>query len=169
MAAAMWGMVEAEINIAEAAGDSGMLARAFAKMEALSRQAQATTVQQHNVSVSNSVIGAVTTGGSIQTLNVRVGELGQRAETAQVAAALQALRDAVSQSKAITPDAKGEVVGQLAYLADQAAKPPEQREPAAIKPVLVVLRSTLALVADLIAVWDKWGPVLAAYFLAHPK
>lgn len=147
---------QALMDMAYIAGDPALLARALAEREAL---AQRTT----NVNVANSVVGAINTG-TVRHLTVKMDHLSQAPSTAEVAAALKELTTALLTSTTLTPEAKNEAAVQITFLVDQASLPAQQRQQPLIRPILQALQVTLSTTADLLAVWNQWGPAIVACF-----
>jgi hypothetical protein len=157
-------MNDAEIEMAQSVGMPEMLAVAFAKREALIRRpvAQQTT----NVAISHSVVGAVNTG-TVKTLSVKMESLSKTPGSEEVAKALRAIAEGVLKTEALSAETKNEAVEQITYLVEQATAPPAERKTALVRAVMVALMKTLSVTADLVAVWNQWGPAVFAFFGAR--
>ncbi|WP_224240422.1 AbiTii domain-containing protein [Hyalangium gracile] len=82
---------------------------------------------------------------------------------AEVANALQKILTAVEASPQLTPERKSEATEQLAFVAEQCVLPAKDRQPPTVlKSVLVGLRDTLGLSADVLQVWGSFGPIICA-------
>lgn len=147
---------QAKIDMAHIMGDPISIALALAEREALS---QKTT----NVNVANSVVGAINTG-TVRSLSVKMDYLTNHQPTADVGKALKELTTAVLSAETLAANTKDEAAVQLTFLADQAALAPKQRQKALAGPILGALQTTLSVTADLLAVWNQWGPILVAFF-----
>jgi hypothetical protein len=158
--------LEAEMQMAQAIPNAGMFSVALAKAEALKRVGVVNIA--NSLTVTDSVVGAINSG-TIERLNVRIGDLKKKPETTEVGKALQELKDAILQSKDMPDSSKQEAADQLSYLAEQAAQPEEQRQPGVIKATANTLSRVLSVTADVLAVWNQWGPVVVAYFAAHMR
>lgn len=114
----------------------------------------------NNIRVDNSVVGVINTGevDKIQVTleNIRAGG------NADVADALKRLTEAVLASRALPDADKKGAVEHVSYLADQAARPPDQRQRATSKSVIEGLERSLSVAADVYHVWKAVAPLIAA-------
>ncbi|WP_148712837.1 hypothetical protein [Corallococcus sp. AB030] len=75
--------------------------------------------------------------------------------------ALKALAEAIGKSRDMPEANKAEAKEQLAFVAEQCALPEERRlSKSIIKPMLLGLRETLSLGADVLQVWSVYGTVI---------
>ncbi|OJT16854.1 hypothetical protein BO221_48010 [Archangium sp. Cb G35] len=104
--------------------------------------------------------GAAFASGSA-TINQHIGNIQQGNQ--ELANAFKSVLEALKTDASLEPAKRAEAEQQLAFLAEQAAKPEEKRQPkAVVKPMLLALRETLGLSADLLQVWSTFGPVICA-------
>ncbi|ATB40478.1 hypothetical protein CYFUS_005927 [Cystobacter fuscus] len=121
---------------------------------------------QASVAISHASPGANVTsasGGAAveQRLNTAVSRAEQ--DNAGLADALRQIAGALATNQHLPALKKEEASEQLAFIAEQCAAPAEQRQPhSVIKPMLLTLRETLGLSADLLQVWGTFGPVICA-------
>ena len=85
-----------------------------------------------------------------------------RAADPSTADALAELAKAIASSALAGPQ-KAEATEHLTALAEQAALPIAERKSTVIKVVATALRGLLGVSADLIGVWDKCAPLIAAF------
>ncbi len=110
----------------------------------------------HNINVDRSVIGAINTGVvenlDVAMTNIRVG--GDE----QLADALRRMTEAVIQSTDLVTGQKNDALDHLAVIAEQAAKPKEQRSIGALKTIIQAFERIVRNSAALLALWQQFGP-----------
>jgi hypothetical protein len=124
------------------------------------------TIAMSGINIVNSTVGILNTGqmNNIKSIAVNIGKLNDSG-LADVAAALNALTDAVAASIELTNEAKSLMLEQLESLSKQALLPEEERmKPGVLKAIGSTLSSTLAAAGGLAEVWSTWGPAVLAFF-----
>ena len=114
-----------------------------------------------HIQVSDSNVGVINSG-NMTLMNTSIDVIGDRGDT-DVATAIKDLTQAVLDDKDVEQELKKEIVEQLSFLASQAAVQPESRVAAVIKGVLSTVKESLSVSATLLTLWEKVGPLLAAY------
>jgi hypothetical protein len=114
------------------------------------------------INVENSNVGLIN-AGTIKSINSAVGLLVQSGEK-NVAESLKAITDAVARSPDLDETQKNQAAEHLSLLADQAAKPPEQRTPRLIKGELLELAGLLGGIDALSSLWSTHGQALIDFF-----
>jgi predicted RecB family endonuclease len=98
----------------------------------------------------------------VGTINNAVQVLSSKGEDQQAfAEAIKQLTEAVVSDARLKDDQKHEAVEALSTLADEAE---HGRRGVTGKALVTWLPSVLGLSADLITLWDKFGPAIRAYF-----
>jgi hypothetical protein len=77
-----------------------------------------------------------------------------------VAAALKALKEAVLSQQGMADEQRAELLDNVAYLAEAAQTPPEQRNRGTVRAVLSALKIAATSGAELGKVYDAWDGVL---------
>lgn len=109
--------------------------------------------------IQGSTVGAVNTGAIAGQAQVSVTLLrGQGAS--DLADAITELGNAIQASREITEEIRADLLGHIAFLADQANRPEEQRYRGLIKTALGALRNGVTAAAGLTTIWDKVGPII---------
>ena len=116
---------------------------------------------RNQINVANSNVGSINMG-TIQSLNVKMNQL-QQAGSPEMAAAFHALATAILKSS-LPVGTRNDLTSQLEFVAGQAAAPSAERNTAMVKLALDALRTALSTTADLLQLWNQWGPALVAYF-----
>jgi len=119
-------------------------------------------VKLNNISVSNSVVGAINTG-SIGSVDQSISALMQLGEPA-LAEAIKSLSEAILQSGDLTRNQRNELVEILSVLAREAATPKESRCGTVVQTLLDRAMKITSLANDITDVCQKWWPVLLAAF-----
>ena len=119
-------------------------------------------VTLNNISIDNSVVGVLNTG-SIETVDAAVTTLNRSGETG-IAQALTDLTQAVASNKEATNETKNEILEILSVVSSEATAPKGKRRSTAMKPMLREMATLLGGVASLSLLWDRFGPVLTAFF-----
>jgi hypothetical protein len=123
-------------------------------------------MSKNEANITGSTVGSFIQGtsGHIEGIKVSIGNL-QQIGAGNVADAFDALVKSIQDHKEFSHDTqKEELLGQISYLSDQAAQPPEKRATSVIKPVLVGLSTALQGLGGLATAWQTWGSVLLAHF-----
>lgn len=119
-------------------------------------------VKLNNISVSNSVVGAVNTG-SIGTVDQSIGALQQSGES-ELAEAITLLSEAILVSQDISPNQRNELVDILSIVAKEAASPKDMRKNAVAHSLLERAMKLTATANDITDICQKWWPVVVAAF-----
>lgn len=118
------------------------------------------------INITNSTIGVVNTGeiNSIKSIAVNIGKLNNSG-LVDVAAAINALADAVAVSAELTNDLKASTLDQLESLSQQALLPEQERMKTGILKALgIAVSSTMSAAGGLAEVWSTWGPSIQKFF-----
>jgi hypothetical protein len=124
------------------------------------------TTAMSSINIVNSTVGVLNTGqmNNIKSITVNIGKLNDSG-LADVAAALNALTDAVAASVELMDEARSSALEQLETLSEQALLPENERmKPGILKTIGSALSSTLAAAGGLAEVWSTWGPPVLAFF-----
>jgi hypothetical protein len=116
----------------------------------------------NNISVEGSVVGAINTG-ELHKLDLAMTDISASGN-AQLARYLQALTQAVVNSRDIADDNKNEAVEILSYLSSQAILPKDQRQTSLGKTVLSKLETLLNTSASLATLLNLVLPHLTGLF-----
>jgi hypothetical protein len=128
--------------------------------EDLARTRPAVHLTLQNSSVANLNLGMQV--GTITAALESISHLG--GADLEFAEAIKHLTEAVV-SQTTMPDAdKREVVDVLSTLAEESAKQPEQRSTGRLKAAVAWLPTAIAATANLVAIWNKFEPIIRAYF-----
>lgn len=119
-------------------------------------------VHMNHINIGTANIGVLNTG-SIGSLDLAIGHLGESGET-QPATALRQIVEAVLRSEELSDAQKREVVDSLSLVAHEATLPEAQRRKT---PMLALIAHTATIVsgaAGLAQLWEQLGPVIEALF-----
>ena len=116
-----------------------------------------------NVTIGNAA--NVNLGSQTGAINAALNVMSQQGlDQSEVVDAIKELSEAVIRSSAIRDDQKQEALEVIAGIAKQAEIKPEHRSKGTIRALISGLPAVIGLTADLTALWDKYAPVLRAYF-----
>jgi hypothetical protein len=119
---------------------------------------------QPTIHIQNSNVANVNLGAQVGTINAALQTIsGGDAAQREFARAIEQLTEAVLEATLPATD-KQEVVEALSTIAEQAAKKPEKRSKATLKAVVAWIPTAIATVTHLTVLWDKFGPIIKAYF-----
>lgn len=131
--------------------------------ERMSDYAEASRQSAPETTVSMTFSGGTFYGGQfaaqIANIDSTIAGVLRRGDTA-VADALKALEQAVLSKDDTDGEQRGDLLDNVAYLAEAAQTPPEKRNRGIIKSVLAALRTAATGSADLAKVMNAWGEVL---------
>jgi hypothetical protein len=114
----------------------------------------------HNISVSNSVVGAINTG-NVQRIDVAIEKIKQvGAEGAKFAEALRQFTQAIVDDKELAEQEKQDVVDQLAFLTDQVRTKPAERKKGVIGAVVSGIGTAVSASNGLVTLWQHLQPWL---------
>ena len=122
--------------------------------------------QMTEIKISNSTIGILNTGqmNNIKSIAVNIGKLNDSGLT-DVAAAINALTDAVAGSTELTNEVKSSTLEQLESLSEQALLPEKERmKPGILRAIGTAVGSTLTAAGGLAEIWSTWGPAIMKFF-----
>ena len=123
-------------------------------------------VSMSEINITNSTIGVLNTGqmNNIKSIAVNIGKLNDSG-LKEVAAAINALADAVAVSTELIDELKSSTLDQLESLSQQALLPEKERmKPGILKALGTALSSTLSAVGGLAEIWFTWGPAIQKFF-----
>ncbi len=109
----------------------------------------------HNINIDHSVIGAINTG-VVENLDVAMTDIRTGGDE-QLADALRRMTEAVIQSTDLATEQKNEALDYLAFIAQQAARPKEQRSVGALKTNIAAFERIIQTSAALLALWLQFG------------
>lgn len=118
------------------------------------------------INIVNSTVGILNTGqmNNIKSIAVNIGKLNDSG-LGDVAAALNALTDAVAASVELIDEVRSSALEQLETLSQQALLPENERmKPGILRAIGSALSSTLAAAGGLAEVWSTWGPSVLTFF-----
>jgi hypothetical protein len=137
-------------SLHEKAREAAMLAR----MD----DARRITINIDRSQIANLNLGTIT--GNVEAhLSAIEGD-----ERGEIREALATLAQAVVDAPSLPPDERRELLESIDLLAEEAAKGPEERRSAALRPVLAALEAAVAVAGDLASVWATVGPVIVGFF-----
>jgi hypothetical protein len=109
-------------------------------------------VVTHNISVNNSVVGAINSG-TAQRLIVSLREIKQGGAGA-AAEQMERLLETVYEAQDLSKEQRAEAIELLSAIAEQMARPADDRQPAMIKVVIEKLDDLLSLSAKCASIWS---------------
>lgn len=109
-------------------------------------------MNQHNVNVDRSVVGAINTG-QIENLKVSLSNIQQGGDAA-TADVMERFASAVWSANDADNAVKNEILEHLACLGEQLAKSPTERNPSVMKTVLGGIKKVATTVASLRELFD---------------
>jgi len=98
----------------------------------------------------------------------RINVTHASADAPDLRRAIEEIEHSALRSYAFSDQRKREIALQLGFLATEARQPEPQRKAAIIKPVLNGLRLMLSTSAEMLSVWNTWGPTLMRFFQTQP-
>jgi hypothetical protein len=116
----------------------------------------------NNIKIDNSVVGAINTG-EVKTIDVNLTNL-RNAGREDASAALKALTEAIISEASIDVALKNDLVEQVAFLTEQAAKRPEDRKPGLIKAAMGALTQVAGTVTAISGAWQAAEPIVRSIF-----
>jgi hypothetical protein len=119
-------------------------------------------VNQHNIQIHNSVIGAINTG-SIEKMNVALDNIHLNGAP-DLAAGIQKLTEAVLASRELSASQKTKAVDHLAFLAEQAILPSDKRNASIGTTILEGFERTISISTGLLEIWGAIKPVILKLF-----
>lgn len=119
-------------------------------------------VKLNNISVNNSVVGAINTG-SIGSVDQSISALVQLGEP-KASEAVKALSEAILQSGDLTQNQKNELIEILSLVAQEAATPVETRRNSVAIPLIEKATKITGLANDISDIGQKWWPIIHALF-----
>jgi hypothetical protein len=127
------------------------------------RLGQPPTVHLH---IENSSVANLNLGSQLGIINAALQSISgqQDASQLELVLALKQLTEAAVAENALPDKDKQEIVQALSTLAEQAAKKPEERSRGPVRAVISWLPTAVASAAHLTALWEKFGPMIKAYF-----
>ncbi len=135
------------------------------EQEAFPERAAVTREPTIQLNIQNSSIANLNLGSQLGTINAALQSISGQEGQQELAQALKQLTEAVLSNANLPGSEKQEVVQALSTIAEQAEKKPENRSAGTLKAVVAWLPTILSTAADLTALWDKYVPVIRAYFL----
>jgi hypothetical protein len=119
-----------------------------------------------SIHITHSNVGLVNTGeiAEVRSIAMNISTLFQSGHE-EIAEALTAMTEAVTNNKEITPEQQTYLLENLEELSTQAAHEPDQRaKPGVIKSLISGIAMTISTAGGLAEVWNTWGPVITAFF-----
>lgn len=112
----------------------------------------------NNINIDRSTVGAINTG-ILSNLDVSMDLVKSKGED-ELAAAIKELTQAIYDSKEVDDSFKNDILDQLQFIVAQATAEPENRSTGLVKSVLAGIRSSISVVAGLLAIWDRVEPLI---------
>ena len=108
----------------------------------------------NNISVNNSVVGAINTG-NVQTIDVAIEKVKQQGtpRAVELAKALKEFTEATLQTTDLGPTAKNDVVEQVAFLTDQLRTKSADRKTGMITRTLTNISTAVSTSNALVTLW----------------
>lgn len=119
-------------------------------------------VTLQNIKIDRSSIAVLNTG-SIGSLDLAIGELGNAGES-EAAKAFREITQAVASSDDLDTVRKNEVLDTLSIVAAEATVPEPQRRKASMRALLTDTATVLGGVGALAQLWQQFGPVILQLF-----
>lgn len=119
-------------------------------------------VTLNNIKVDRSIVGSINTA-QVSRIDVAMENLRNGGEE-EVTKAIGALTEAVIKVTQADEEVRNQLIEQLAFLAEQAVLPEQQRQRSVIKIVLGAVSKTIPTITGLTTLWAQWGPVLEHFF-----
>lgn len=118
-----------------------------------------------HLTVQNSNIANLNLGTQVGTITAALESISHQGGTgSQFADAIKQLTEAVVSQPTMSDAEKREVVDVLSTLAEEGAKQPEQRSMGRLKAAVAWLPTAIAVAANLVALWNKFEPIIRAHF-----
>lgn len=114
------------------------------------------------LNITNSIVGGLNLGSIIGDMNATLTTLEQQGN-AELASALKALSEAVAADDNLG-SARREVLENISVLGEEGAVPAERRRMGVVKAAYKYLGETIAIAGHAAAIWETWGPQIAAFF-----
>jgi hypothetical protein len=119
------------------------------------------------VNISGGNFGALNIGGvqTIQSIDMKIGQLLAQPDARDLAEALRQLTEAVIAEPAGTPGlTQEELLEQIEGLGEQATRPPENRKRGIVKATFESVAAACNAVNGLAGVWRICGPTIRGFF-----
>lgn len=101
-------------------------------------------------------------GTILGNMEMKLGTLsGPSAEDFKTA--VRGVVEAVRAGGGLTEAQQGEVIEQFDYLAEMAARPPEERKSSVLRSVVEGVKTTLSLAPAARDAWEAWGPTIRGF------
>lgn len=120
----------------------------------------------NNIQVDHSIVGSISTA-QVGRINVAMRDISNGGSE-EVMQAIKAITEAMVNSDELESSKKDQLLEQMAFIAEQAALPPAQRQASVIQVVLAAVSKTLINVASLATIWAQWGDNLIRFFQHLP-
>lgn len=118
---------------------------------------------KHGINLTVQNAANINLGSQVGTINAALNVISQQGQS-EVARAIKELSDAIVRSSAMQGGQKQEALQVIADIARQAEAKPEGRSIGTVRALLIGLPTMIGLAADVTALWDKYGPIIRAYF-----
>lgn len=119
-------------------------------------------ITYNNISIDRSVVGSVNTA-QVDRIDVAMSNIKNSGHD-DVSAAIKVLTETIIKSSELQDKERKQLVEELAFLAEQAALPKQERQKSIIKMVLKAMPVSLAVATDLTTLWSKCEPVFTHFF-----
>ncbi len=121
------------------------------------------TFHQSSIGIGSTVAANINLGSQVGTINAAANMISQQGEN-DVATAIRELSEAVVRSSAIKNHQKQEALQVIADIAKQAEAKPEARSSGTVKAMIAGFPAIIGLAADVTTLWDRYAPVIRAFF-----
>ncbi len=118
---------------------------------------------KHGINLTVQNAANINLGSQVGTINAALNVIYQQGQS-EVASAIKELSNAIVRTKAMQDSQKQEALRVIADIAKQAEAKPEARSIGVVKALLIALPTMIGLAADVTTLWDKYGPIIRAYF-----
>jgi hypothetical protein len=114
-----------------------------------------------NLTVHNAA--NINLGSQVGTINAALNVITQKGQ-GEIAAALKELSEAIVRNGEIKDREKQEALQVVSELAKQAVAEPDARSTGTVRALIAGFPMMIGLAADVTTLWDKFGPIVRAYF-----
>jgi len=116
------------------------------------------------IHIRESNVANLNVGTQVGDINTVLNSISSNAGAGEFVSALRKLTEAVKLDTALAADVKQEIFDQLATLAEQGAKKPEERSMGTLKAVVKSIPTAISAVNGLVTLWHQVGPHISGYF-----
>lgn len=116
----------------------------------------------NNIHVENSVVGSINTA-QVGRISVAMDNITNN-DNESVVEAIKAITEAMVNTAELNNETKDQLLEQMAFVAEQATLPTNQRQTSIVRPILTAISTSLTNIASLATIWAQWGDNLIRFF-----